>query len=134
MWSKHWTPAFKRYQLRVISSSIVYAAALLVAVWLFKHHAPEGVLRYAVAVAPALPLVGVIASMGLFLKEEDDEFQRRLMIEQMLWGTGGALVLATVWGFLENFGLARHMEAYWGVVAWFALFGVARCIVRWRYR
>lgn len=134
MWSKNWTPAFRRYQQRVIASALVYAAALCAAVWLFKHHVPEGTLRYVVAVAPALPLVGMIASMGLFLKEEDDEFQRTLMIEQMLWGTGGALVLASVWGFLENFGLVDHLEAYWGVVAWFGLFGVARCVVRWRYR
>jgi hypothetical protein len=134
MWSRHCTRAFKRYQQRVIASALVYAVALCAAVWLFKHHVPAGALRYAVAVAPALPIVGIVASMGLFLKEEDDEFQRTLMIEQVLWGTGGALVLASIWGFLENFGLVDHLEAYWGVVVWFAMFGLARAVVRWRYR
>ena len=131
---KDWTPAFRRYQHRVIGSSLVYAAVLCGAVWLFKHHPPEGALGYGVAVAPAIPLVGIVASMGLFLKEEDDEFQRAMMVEQMLWGTGATLAVATVWGFLETFGLARHFEAYWGAVVWFALFGLARVVVRWRYR
>jgi hypothetical protein len=134
MWSKSWTPAFKRYQLRVIGASLAYAFALCGAVWLFKHHPPEGVLRYGVAVAPAVPLVAIIVAMGLFLKEEDDEFQRALMVEQMLWSTGAMLTFVTIWGFLESFDVAPHVEAYWGAVLWFAMFGVARCVVRWRYR
>lgn len=134
MWSRDWTPAFRRYQHRVIGSSLIYAAALCGAVWLFKHHPPEGALGYAVAVAPAIPLMGIIASMGLFLKEEVDEFRRAVMVEQILWATGATLAFAKIWGFLESFGLARHMEAYWGACVWFAMFGLARTLVMWRYR
>jgi drug/metabolite transporter (DMT)-like permease len=134
MIAKGWTPAFRRYQYRVIASSLAYAALLLGAVWLFKHRPPQGVLSYLVAVAPAIPLVGVIASMGLFLREEDDEFKRAAMVEQILWGTAATLAIATVWGFLESFGLAPHMDAYWGACVWFAMFGLARGIVAWRYR
>ena len=131
---KDWTPAFRRYQTRVAVASGLYVVALVGAVWLFQHHPPAGAVAYAVAVAPALPLVGIVASMGLFLKEEEDEFQRAMMVQQMLWGTGVTLVVATVWGFLENFGLVRHFEAYWVAVVWFAAFGLARFVVRWRYR
>ena len=134
MRAKDWTPAFRRYQRRVIVSSVVYACALLGAVWLFKHDPPQGVLSYGLALAPALPLVGVIVSMGLFLKEEDDEFKRALMVEQILWATGAMLAILTVWGFLESFGLVQHVGAYWGAVLWFAMFGLARGIVGWRYR
>jgi hypothetical protein len=42
--------------------------------------------------------------------------------------------VATVWGFLESFDLTPHYEAYWGAVVWFAMFGLARFVVRWRYR
>jgi hypothetical protein len=134
MGMKDWTPAYRRYQFRVMGAMAVYVAALLGAVWLFKHHRPEGVLRYLVALAPAIPLVGLIASMGLFLREEDDEFQRAQMIEQMLWGTGATLVIASIWGFLETFDVAPHVEAYWGVVIWLFMFGLARCALRNRYR
>jgi hypothetical protein len=134
MGMRHWTPAFRRYQYRVIGASLLYAGALLGAVWLFKHHPPEGALRYGVAVAPALPLVAIIAAMGFFLKEEADEFQRALMIEQMLWSTGAMLAIVTVWGFLESFGVAPHVEAYWGAVVWFGAMGAARFLVWWRYR
>ena len=134
MGMRSWTPAFRRYQHRVIGASLVYAGALLGSVWLFKHHPPEGVVRYLVAVAPALPLVGIIAAMGFFLKEEDDEFQRALMVEQMLWSMGATLSIATVWGFLESFGVAPHVDAYYVAVLWFAAMGAARALVWWRYR
>jgi len=128
------SPAAKRYSLRVAVAMVAYVGLLLGAVWAFQRHLVDGPLGYLVAVAPALPLVAVIASMGLFLKEEEDEFQRSLMIEQILWGTGATLVVASIWGFLENFGLAQHFEAYFLVVLWFAMFGLARCLLAWRYR
>ena len=134
MGMRGWTPAFRRYQQRVVGASLAYAVLLLGAVWLFKHHPPEGALRYVVAAAPAVPLVGIFACLGLFLKEEEDEFQRAIMVEQMLWAMGATLSIATVWGFLENFGVAPHVEAYWSAVLWFAMMGLARGVVWWRYR
>jgi hypothetical protein len=134
MGSKNWTPASRRYQRRVIGASLLYAAALIGAIWLFKHHPPGGLLRYAVAMAPALPLVGIFASLGLFLKEEGDEFQRALMVEQVLWAMGGTLSLATIWGFMESFDVVPHVASYYIAVTWFAMFGAARCLVWWRYR
>ena len=32
---------------------------------------------------------------------------------------GLALSCATVWGFLDNFGLVGHADGYWMVIAWF---------------
>ena len=127
---RDWTPAFRRYQYRVIAASLVYAAALLAVVWVFKHHPPQGALAYALAILPALPMVGVFAAMGLFLREETDEFQRFLVVRQILIGTGLSLSICTVWGFLESFVPVHHFEAYWVAVVWFAMFAVGRYI-RW---
>jgi len=134
MWLKNCSPAFRRYYARALVAMAVYLAVVLDADWAFAHHAIGGALRYVVAAAPAAPLIAVIASMGLFLREETDEFQRGKMVEQILWGTGATLAVASVWGFLETFGLARHFEAYWLVILWFAMFGGARGVVAWRYR
>ena len=115
-------------------SMAVYVVALLSDVWLFKHHTPQSLAKYFLAILPALPLVAVVASLGAYLAEETDEYQRALMVEAILWGTGGTLVIASVWGFLEGLAGAPHVEAYWGVVIWLFLFGLARCVRPWGRR
>jgi hypothetical protein len=34
------------------------------------------------------PILGVLAVMGLYLKEEPDELERAIQVEAMLWGLG----------------------------------------------
>jgi len=58
------------------------------------------------------------------LVEEQDEYVRMLMVRQVLWASGFALSLATIWGFLESFDLAGHADGYYIVIAWFFGLGV----------
>ena len=113
------TPAWKRYNWRVIWLSLLYAAFLTGAVYGFKHALIPGALRYFVAILPALPIIGIFGAMGRYLVEEQDEFIRMLMVRQSLWASAFALSLATTWGFLENFDLVGHIDAYWLIAAWF---------------
>lgn len=120
--------AFRRYNMRVIWLSLLYAGALLAAVYGFKHHLLSGGLAYAIAVLPAVPIIGIFAAIGRYLVEEQDEYLRMLMVRQTLWASGFALSLATIWGFLESFGLAGHVEAYYIAVAWFFGLGLGGVI------
>ncbi len=113
------SPAWKRYNWRVVWLSLAYAAFILTATYAFRHELLTGVIAYVVAILPALAVIGLFVAMGRYLVEEEDEFLRMLMIRQSLWASGFALSLATIWGFLENFGLAGHVDAYWIVVVWF---------------
>ena len=122
--------AFRRYNWRVIWLSLLYAGALLLAVYGFKHHLLSGGLAYGVAVLPALPIIGIFAAIGRYLVEEQDEYLRMLMVRQTLWASGFALSLATIWGFLESFGLAGHVDAYYIAVAWFFGLGLGGVINR----
>ena len=70
----------------------------------------RGGLTYFVAVLPALPIIGIFAAIGRYLVEEQDEYVRMLMVRQTLWASGIALSLATIWGFLENFGVVGHVD------------------------
>ena len=67
------TPAWKRYNWRVIWLSLAYAAFLLPAVYGFKHALIPGAWKYVVAVLPALPIVGIFVAIGRYLIEEEDE-------------------------------------------------------------
>ena len=119
-----WTPAMKRYNWRVLWLSLVYAALLIGAVYAFKQRLIGGPLAYAAAVAPALPIIGIFAAIGRYLVEEQDEYVRMLMVRQTLWASGFALSVATVWGFLENFDLVEHVDAYSVAIVWFAGLGL----------
>jgi hypothetical protein len=122
------TPAWKRYNWRVVWLSLLYAIALIAAVYGFKHHLLSGGLAYVVAALPALPIIGIFAAIGRYLVEERDEYVRMLMVRQTLWASGFALSLATIWGFLESFGLAGHIDAYYIAIAWFAGLGIGGII------
>ena len=118
------TAAWKRYNRRVILLSILYAAFLIAAVYGFKHKLVPSPLAYPVAILPALPIIGIFVAMGRYLVEEQDEYVRMLMVRQTLWASGFALSVATVWGFLENFDLVEHVDAYSVAIVWFFGLGI----------
>jgi len=118
------TPTWKRYNARVIWLSLAYAVLLLPAVYGFKHALIPGALQYAVAILPALPIIGIFVAIGRYLVEEEDEYVRMLMVRQTLWASGFSLSVTTIWGFLDNFGLVGHADGYWVVVAWFFGLGI----------
>lgn len=124
------SPAQRRYNKRVVWLSLFYAVALIGAVYGFKHHLVAGPLAWAVAVLPALPIVGIFAAIGLYLVEEQDEYVRAMTARQTLWASGFALSIATVWGFLESFELVGHVESYWVSILWFGGLGLGTCANR----
>lgn len=118
------TPAWKRYNWRVIWLSLLYATFLLGAVYGFKHQLVPSGIKYLVAILPALPIIGIFVAIGRYLVEEQDEYVRTLMVRQTLWASGFSLSLATIWGFLDSFGLVGHADGYWVVIAWFFGLGI----------
>ena len=118
------SPAIKRYNRRVIALSLIYAALLFGAVYLFVHHLLSGPIAYVAAVLPALPIIGIFVVIGRYLVEESDEYLRDQFVRQALIATGFALSIATAWGFLENFDLVPHVYAYYAAILWFAGLGI----------
>jgi hypothetical protein len=118
------SPAWKRYNWRVIWLTLLYAVFLIGATYCFKLKLVTGPIAYVVASLPALPIVGIFFAMGRYLVEEQDEYVRMLMVRQILWASGFVLSLATVWGFLDSFGLVGHADGYYIVIAWFFGLGV----------
>lgn len=124
------TVAARRYQVRTIWLALLYAAALLGAVYAFKHQLVAGPAAWIVAVLPALPLIGVFVAIGRYLVDEQDEYLRMLMVRRTLWASGFALSVATLWGFLEAFDLVGHVEPYYVAVLWFGGLGLGNCADR----
>ena len=128
------TPAAKRYRRRMLLSALAYTAALLIAIGINGRHLAPGVLAYLIAALPGIAVSGMFVSMGLYLREETDEFQRSVQIESSLWATGAVLMVSAVWGFLDMFRLVPRVEAWVIAPLWSAFLGFANVIVRRRYR
>jgi hypothetical protein len=124
----------RRYVWRFSVAMSLYAVVLVATIGVYIRVHPTGVLAYGLAVTPALPLIGAIVIMGLYLREETDEFQRAVLVESSLLATGGLLAVATVWGFLEMFRLVPHVPSWAAFPLWATLYGPAQLIARWRYR
>ncbi len=128
------SPAGVRYRRRFMGAMVLYVVALTVAIGVRIRLHPTGVLAYLTAIAPAVPIVAAIAVMGLYLREETDEVERAIKSESALWATGGLLSIASVWGFLEMFGLAPHVEVWAAFPVWAVFLGPAEIFTRRRYR
>jgi hypothetical protein len=126
--------AERRYIYRLAPTMIAYVAFLFLAQWIFHHHHPTGLLAYLLAILPALPIIGSLAIVGLYIAEESDEFLRSILVESMLWGLGGALSVGTVWGFVEEFTNAPHLSIFYVYVFFWIFMGISKPFVAMKYR
>jgi hypothetical protein len=126
--------AMKRYTRRFSLVMVLYVAVLLAVLWTWAVMRPSGIWAVLLAVAPAVPLTGAITVLGLYLREETDEFQRAVFAEAALWATGGMLAVANVWGFLEMFRIVPYVPAWAAFVVWAVFFGPGQIIARRRYQ
>ena len=113
----------RRYLFRLGSSIVVFGLAIKVARYLTTNGLDDGPLVWVLALTPGLAMLGFFYAIGMLIIEQKDEFIRMLIIRQVLIGTGVALSIATVWGFLEEFGLVAHIYPYYVAIAWFLGFG-----------
>jgi hypothetical protein len=126
--------AARSYVLRFSSTMGAYVIALLgVTQYLLRYH-PAGWIVYVLAVLPALPLLGVIVTVGLFLNELKDEFQRRMVEWSLLWGIGGTLAITSILGFLEMFSRVPHIPTFYVFPLFWVFVGIAGIILRIYYR
>ena len=125
------TAANRRFLLRLALSVVALMIAITAARQLIDAEAASGPLLWGFALLPGFAMLGIFYAYGMLIVEQEDEFIRMLVIRQLVIATGIALAFATVWGFLEEFGLVTHIYAYYVAVAWivgFALGGVVNRI------
>lgn len=120
------SPALVRYNKRFLIASLAYVAGMLIAAGIYNRGMPPGALGYAVSLLPTVPVLAMIVTMGRYLVEETDEYLRHRASLSSLIGLGVVLVLGTVWGFLETFGLVPHVWAWWVMPAWAIGLGIGQ--------
>ena len=128
------TKAGRRYIYRLAPTMALYVLFLFIAEWTFHRHHPTGFVVYLLAVLPALPLIGSLAIVGLYITEESDDFERSVLVQSMLWGLGVALSISTIWGSLEDFANAPHLSAFYVFLFFWIFMGISQPFIRRRYQ
>lgn len=128
------SPAERRYVVRMWVAAGLCVLFSTVAALAFRLGHPHGVMAYLVGVLPALPIMGALVYTGVYLGEEKDEFQRNLLVQALLGGTGGILAAVTAWGYLEDFAHAPHLDLIWVYPAFWLFAGISYGVVWARYR
>ena len=123
--ARYRSPAIRRYMFRVAGLMGAYIGALVGVTFAFRQQLVSGPAAYALAVVPALPVIGVFWAVMRLLVEEPDEFLRMLLVRQALVATGFCLAIMTVWEFLQNFDLVAPGNGGFGAAFfWFVGLGV----------
>jgi hypothetical protein len=128
------SPAQRRLTKRVLGTMVLNILFAVIAALGIRFGHLRGIPAYLIAVLPALPIVGVIVAFGVFLDEEKDEFQRNLLVQCLLGGIGGTLAATTVWGYLEAFVHAPHLQSMWIYPIFWLFVGLSVPVVLLRYR
>ncbi len=105
--------AQRRFVVRMLVAAAFCVLFALMAALGFRFLHFTGISAYLVAVLPALPIIGALVGTGAYLNEEKDEFQRNLLVQSLLGGIGVTLAATTVWGYLEDFARAPHLNLIW---------------------
>jgi hypothetical protein len=120
------SPAILAYNRRMLIWSFAYVIALFGAISIYKQLEPSGPVLWLIAVLPSLPILYFVWALGRYLVEETDEYIRMTQVSSALFATGWLLVLATIWGFLETFGVAAHVPSWAAVPLWAIGLGVGQ--------
>ena len=83
---------------------------------------------------PALPILGMLVVIGLYLAEEKDEFQRNIQIQCTVGRHRRDLAVVSVWGFLEDFAHAPRLDLFMVYPLFWVFVGISTAVVRMRYR
>ncbi len=121
----------RRFISRLGLATVVTGLTVVGARYVMAEQLITGPLVWAVAILPGLAMAGLFYAYGMLIVEQKDEFIRMLVVRQLVIATGIALSFATIWGFLEEFGLVEHLYTYYVAVAWivgFALGGIVNKI------
>jgi len=120
----------RRFLVRLVSAALIFLLSAAAAKYLIGQGLVEGPLLWVFALLPGLAMVGMFYAYGMLIIEQQDEFIRMLILRQLIIATGIALSFATVWGFLEHFGLVAHIYLYYVAFVWFAGFGFGGLVNR----
>jgi hypothetical protein len=117
------TKAGKRYVWRLLLVMVGYLLATFGTTTFVRHSHPHGAEVYALAMLPTIPVLCMLGVVGLYLREEQDEFQRMLMVRSLLGAVAGILGMNAFVDFLRSYKALGALPPFTEFVTFWLLFG-----------
>src|SRR5471030_22393 len=117
------TKASKRYMWRLLIVMVGYLLATFGTTTFVRHNHPHGFEVYLLAMLPTIPVLCMLGVVGLYLREEQDEFQRMLMVRSLLGAVAGILGMNAFVDFLRSYKALGALPPFTEFVTFWLLFG-----------
>lgn len=123
---------WQRYVWQFLACMVLYAAVLYASIHALKtgHFSP--LFRDLIAVTPAFPVFGVVASVIQFMLSID-ELQRQIHLEALAIAAGVTAALSITYNFLEGVGFP-HSQIWWAFECICATWALSLPFVKRRYQ
>lgn len=120
----------RRYFIELMSTMLLYSAAVVASVYGAKHHTLEPALRDALVLSPVAPIL-LVALVIFRLYRRVDEFQKRRQLEMIAIGATFVGIIAASWPFAQGIG-APPLSIVWAWPVMAAGWLVTSTIRGWR--
>jgi hypothetical protein len=91
-------------------------------------------LSYLLATITTIPVIGIIAVVSRYLKRENDEFVRMIVVQAILWGLGVVMAVDTFLGGLLIYPSLTKLIPILNIDLFCVVTGVAVRVQLWRNR
>jgi len=126
--------AEKQYVRRITVTMAAYLLLVFAATWAVRHAHVQGWLLYVCAVVPSLAIFRLLHVVGMYLKEETDEFVRQQMVNSILWGTAAVLGLSAFTDFLRSYTGKGDLPPFTVFIVFWMVFALAQGVQSLRNR
>jgi small-conductance mechanosensitive channel len=128
------TPAARRYLKRFVPTMAGYVVTVMATSLAVASFQPKGAVLVAISILPALAIIALLVVIGMYVREETDEYLRQRIVISMLFGIGVVLAISAVLGFLQIYRAIGQVDVFWAFPVWCGSWGMAQCFLTWRDR
>jgi hypothetical protein len=122
------TKAVKVYTRRTMVTMFAYVLLVLATTFVVRHLHVKGWLLYVCAVLPSLAIFRQLHVVGLYLREETDEFLRQQVVNSMLWAMAAVLGLTAFADFLRSYTPYGELPPFTVFVTFWMVYGLVQLV------
>jgi len=118
--------AAKKYRRTVAAEMAVFLVIAFAVSHFVKVHTLSAVELYLLAALPSIPILGVLIAMGIYLQEEEDEYERYVTVRCLLWAAAVMVALSAFLSILRGFAGREPAPPFTEFVLFWLVMGAAK--------
>ncbi len=125
--------ARKRYTREMSVAFVLYTSVVIAGGYAISRLELPQWAVICIALAPLVPALLILRAYMTFVNAID-EFQRRIQMEAIMVSAAIVGFGSFAYGFLEEWADFPHLPLIWVFPALVGFWGLAACVIRWRYK